>query len=300
MICRLCNNDKKLEQSHIIPKFIFKWIKNTSLTKKLRNSIVPNCRREDGDKLPFLCSECEDLFSKYETYFANSLFYPATKNNLSHITFTDELFKFIVSIIWRSLKYRLEQKIMIDELTETEIKIFNEFLDNCKEYFHHNDISFLKNYSFHIIPLTEILETLNIIPPFTFTYQRVIDSSFRAFSQKNPNEGYDYLCFYVKIPFFLFVAEIIKNENYVWNNTNVKNQGYTWDLRNLTINNLVTEILNTMYNNKAIAGKKISDSQLKKIQESVSNAIEKGLTTEQIKTIEAKKREHNFEKNRIK
>ncbi|WP_312338013.1 hypothetical protein [Anaerospora hongkongensis] len=300
MNCRLCNHDKKLEQSHIIPKFVFKWIKKTSLTKKLRNNIVPNCRREDGDNLPFLCSECEDLFNKYETYFANSLFYPATKNTLLHITFTDELLKFIVSIIWRSLKYRLEKEIMINELTETEIKRFNEFLDNCKEYFHHNDISFLKNYSFYIIPLTEIIETLNIIPPFTFTYQRVIDASFRAFSQENPHEGYDYLCFYVKIPFFLFVVEIIKNENYVWDNTDVKNQGYIWDLRNLTINNLVIEILNTMRENKAIAATKLSDSQLKKIQESVSNAIDKGLNAEQIKTIEAKKREHDYEKNRIK
>jgi hypothetical protein len=294
MICRLCNNDKKLEQSHIIPKFVFNWIKKTSLTGKLRNNIVPNRRSEDGDKLPFLCSECEDLFNKYETYFANSLFNPATNNNISYITYTDELLKFIVSVIWRSLKFRLEKKIMIDDLTANEINSFNAFLDNCKEYFNSNDINFLKDYAFHIVPLTEDMENLNIIPPLSFTYQRTIDASFRAFSEENPSEGYNFLCFYVKIPFFLFIGEIVKNENYIWDNSDVKNQGYVLELKNITINDLVIEILNTMYTNKAAT--KISDAQQKKIKDSVFTAIEKGLNIEQKKSIEAKKREHTFKK----
>lgn len=289
MKCRLCNEDKKLEQSHIIPKFIFRWIKKTSLTGKLRNNTTPDRRSEDGDRLPFLCSECEDLFNKYETNFANNLFKLATEDNLSQIPFTDELLKFIVSIIWRSLKFRLEKDIKMDQLTKIEVEKFNEFFKDCEMYFKNNELNCLNKYSFHIIPLTEAVENLGIIPKLTSTYQRGIDSSFRAFSKENPHEGYDFLCFYVKIPFFLFIVEIVKNEIYDWVNTDVKNQEYILDLEDLTINHLVEEILNTMYDNKIITSKKISDTQHGKILESAINSVQKGINKEQQQSMIAKK-----------
>ena len=31
MKCKLCDNEATLEESHIIPKFVYKWIKQTSI-----------------------------------------------------------------------------------------------------------------------------------------------------------------------------------------------------------------------------------------------------------------------------
>ena len=49
--CKLCKNEvEKLELSHIIPKFIFNDLKQTSITGKMRESKQVNKRIQDGLK----------------------------------------------------------------------------------------------------------------------------------------------------------------------------------------------------------------------------------------------------------
>jgi hypothetical protein len=53
--CRLCERDGELQESHIIPKFVFAHQKETSATGFLRCSEVINRRAQDGPKLPTPC-----------------------------------------------------------------------------------------------------------------------------------------------------------------------------------------------------------------------------------------------------
>lgn len=49
--CRLCGQSKPLQVSHIIPRFIVEWFKETSATPYIRTGDEPNRRVQDGPKL---------------------------------------------------------------------------------------------------------------------------------------------------------------------------------------------------------------------------------------------------------
>lgn len=62
-VCLLCKRERELQLSHIIPNFVYNWLKDTS-PSFIRSSQNPNQRIQDGPKYYLLCAECEGLFSK--------------------------------------------------------------------------------------------------------------------------------------------------------------------------------------------------------------------------------------------
>lgn len=74
-ICRLCKQECELKDSHIVPKFFYNLIKKNSPTGRFRTTDNPNIPYQYGKKLPFLCGDCEEKFSKYETYFSQARHY---------------------------------------------------------------------------------------------------------------------------------------------------------------------------------------------------------------------------------
>ncbi len=68
--CKLCNNESKLKNSHIIPEFIYKPLYDD----KHRFSLLSNIETKGPAKLQkgireyLLCEHCEGVFSKYERY----------------------------------------------------------------------------------------------------------------------------------------------------------------------------------------------------------------------------------------
>lgn len=131
-ICRLCEKSSELADSHILPKSIFKWMKETSATGYLRSSQKMNVPQEDGLKIPFLCHECEQQFSVYEKYFKEKIFLPLHENQ-DTLPYNNELLKFSVSIVWRALKYTLEQGD-IDHLTKQQTEYCYLALKTWREY----------------------------------------------------------------------------------------------------------------------------------------------------------------------
>ena len=100
--CALCGEDKELQLSHIIPKFVGKYLKKTSIGK-IRSQQNPNRTLQDIEKHYLLCHDCEELFSASERYFANTVFYPYKKEKLAIFGYDKRLFYFITSLSWRSL-----------------------------------------------------------------------------------------------------------------------------------------------------------------------------------------------------
>jgi hypothetical protein len=103
-ICAFCGGPGPLKDSHVLPAFLFRWLRAYSVTGHMRNSDTPNRRVQDGVKKPWLCDTCEQNFSRYETAFAGKLFHPWLKGN-RRVRYDAWLLKFCVSVSWRVLKH---------------------------------------------------------------------------------------------------------------------------------------------------------------------------------------------------
>ncbi len=110
--CKLCQEVHQLEDSHIIPKFIGRWLKKTSGTGYLR-TIEPGGKSEraqDITKIPLLCRNCEKRINEFETFFANTVFYPLKKNRLHSIPTDERIGKFAVSVSLRAIWVLLDNE----------------------------------------------------------------------------------------------------------------------------------------------------------------------------------------------
>jgi hypothetical protein len=101
MLCKLCHKAEAIRESHIVPKFVGKWIKATSPTHGLRNSAQPDQRRENLTKLPLLCEACEIRFSWSEKRFAEGVFFAFNREGRHSFAYSNWLLYFAVSLSWR-------------------------------------------------------------------------------------------------------------------------------------------------------------------------------------------------------
>ena len=111
--CGLCGRTSDLRESHIIPRFVYKWIKDTS-PGLLRGAQNPNLRIQDGPKPKLLGDCCEQRFRAWETEFVERFFLPVHENKVSSsgIPYGPWLLKFAASISWRTLRlYRNEENL---------------------------------------------------------------------------------------------------------------------------------------------------------------------------------------------
>ena len=196
--CRLCNKQKSLVESHIIPKFIGRWLIKTSATGYLRDINKPNLRCQDIIKTKLLCKQCEDILSDHESYFADNIFHPYM-NRPSHIynlSYTNQLSKFCAGLSWRVLIY----------LTEINAIHNNSEFENTKEALRNyilGDSDNLGQYEQHLIPLEG-----GAIADFKLTKSnlnayitRAIDIDLLTIADE------DYLI-YTKLPNFILISNI--------------------------------------------------------------------------------------------
>jgi hypothetical protein len=107
--CRLCQLPRPLRNSHIIPRFVSKWLLESSATRGLLGLVTPNRRRQDIPTIPFLCSDCEQVFSPWEGKFAAQVFLPFHRNEGNAFGYDSWGLKFASSVVWRVLTESLEQ-----------------------------------------------------------------------------------------------------------------------------------------------------------------------------------------------
>ena len=192
--CKLCDDEKQLCESHIIPKFIYRWIKSTSPTSYMRKMSNPDIRIQDGHKYHLLCKECEDKFSKYEKLFSQKHFHPSIDELRTNIDYKDEIFYFVSSILWRFLIVNIDrykdspyyEKLLI---CESQLKCF--LIEFKYPYDFDRVYVMLTNY---VYDAPDHLKGLNQF------FTRTIDSQII----------YDEECcfFYLQIPFFIFIGDI--------------------------------------------------------------------------------------------
>jgi len=112
--CRLCGETRELQDSHILPAFVYKWLKETSATGFMRFGQEPNKRVQDGYKARWLCLECEQRLNAWETQFATRVFHPMNEDGSAKVRYGNWLLKFSASVSWRTLLMMRENQWLHD------------------------------------------------------------------------------------------------------------------------------------------------------------------------------------------
>ncbi len=193
MNCRLCNNDRTVLESHIVPKFVYRWMKKT-VTDRLRQSKNFNIPLQDGIKDYILCKECELRFSKKEKWFSENVFLPYLKNEKT-IEYNSNLHYFIISLLWRVLvhfKNDGNDYFYKELLDKAEIEWRNYLLDG-------KDIHSFP--AFYLLMIPEEIENVYSIKNFYKYLFRSVDIEIAQSESK---------CFiYGLIPRFIFIGNIV-------------------------------------------------------------------------------------------
>ena len=202
--CKLCKQEAELQMSHFIPKFIGRWVKKTSITGHLRHAGQMQKRAQDIAKEYWLCGVCEELFSSWETLFANKVFYPFVEEKKSTAQYGKWMAKFCASLSWRTLTYIRSKNVHEDRPPEyiAELgaaqKHLAEFILGTKDN--------LNQYEQHVIPVEGAVESASggLPPNINRYFQRIMAMDIIG-NNKN-------IFIYTKLPSFFVFGAIKSNE----------------------------------------------------------------------------------------
>jgi hypothetical protein len=209
MQCQLCQKEKPLRNSHIFPKFIFTWLKNTG-NGYLRNVANYNVRIQDGVKMKMLCSDCEQLFSDCETYFAKYIFHPVANDKLSIFEYSEKLYYFIISLVWRVVRLQYLHEVREEPIQQKLIQAeesWRQFLLNSTKIETCADV--------HLFIAADNVDDENISLP-----QRFLLYMLRGVDMDMPNTDTDCLL-YIKLSRFIFIIPFLGLENERFIKTNI-------------------------------------------------------------------------------
>lgn len=212
--CAFCQAGGRLQVSHIIPRFVVNWLKKSSATGFLRGAKNPNLRLQDTMKMPLLCSDCEERFSKFEKYFAEQIFFPYQNRGTQKFSYDESLLKFILSISWRILYY--DQQILSENAPDLvpyakcALKTWKDYLLESRQ-----DEG---NYEHHMFFLDFVKEsTVEIPAKFQWYTLRAIDGCL-ALSE-------EIVFAYTKFPGIILVSAIHPPKLEGWIDTRIKRSG---------------------------------------------------------------------------
>ena len=167
--CALCLEQKALQLSHIVPKFVFDYLKR-SAPSSMRSHRTPNLRIQDGQKKRLLCRNCEQLLSGWEKRFSENLFMPLHDPQpvTAPIRYEGWALKFAVSVSWRVLEHYAREGLSSlspeqNEQAKKALEVWRGFLIGKKK----NPARFQQ----HLLPLDVIEEhTAGHVSPFLNRY----------------------------------------------------------------------------------------------------------------------------------
>ncbi|GLB29108.1 hypothetical protein LAD12857_10310 [Lacrimispora amygdalina] len=178
-VCALCRENKELELSHIIPKFVMRYLKKTAFGA-IRNMGDFNRVVQDSEKHYLLCGDCEDLFSTYETKFANKFFYPYMKDNVKEFNYDGDTYYFLTSVSWRSLYLDILDFVENAEKVGIDLETLNCLIDkerSMRDYLLKKEpnVSGIEHHIFFFEDVKELSNNLEDLRPHT-TFHRSLTS----------------------------------------------------------------------------------------------------------------------------
>jgi len=152
--CKLCLEQSDLQLSHIVPAFVFKWLKKDGHIRHAENI---DRRVQDGDKDYLLCAACEQRLNSWETQFANNVFHPINADERTLVRYDSWLLKFCVSISWRALVH-ISNKARLNHFSASQSAHVEKALDTWRKYMM-DELPHPGKYEQHLIPFSIIENT---------------------------------------------------------------------------------------------------------------------------------------------
>ena len=225
--CKLCGRFGELEAGHIIPAFVFRYIRETGLIQGggLRFAEQPNKVVQDGDKRHWFCRACEGKFSKDEKKFNEKIFKPTNEGHQAQLDYGPELLRFCVSLSLRTLLRYQEidhdetERRPISELDEKDQELITRAEMEWKDYLNGNGKSSEK-FIHHIC----IMGRIDSSPPN-------MNVGINKYIQRAPHQdilsGKTGVVIYTKIPGIFIFGIIRDDEAWLWNRTQILSSGGT-------------------------------------------------------------------------
>jgi hypothetical protein len=166
--CLLCHRESELQHSHILPAFVFRWLRESSGGGFLRSGSAPNRRTQDGEKRYWLCSDCEQLFGSWENLFADRLFYPYLRASGGQFGYAHWLMRFCTSVSWRALHFFLDESRLADwndealERARKAESAWRDYLLGARRR--------PGEFRQHLLPLDRIANSTDALVPFINRY----------------------------------------------------------------------------------------------------------------------------------
>jgi hypothetical protein len=219
-ICKLCRQDAVLQLSHIQPKFVFRWMKQTG-DGYLRSGGNFNQRRQDGDKEYMLCTSCEKNFGKLETYFSSKIFLPFVIGTVDQFTYDERLFKFVVSVLWRYFHF---------EFLESEKDTFSyPFMLSAEAEWRAyllNNIQPKQFTSLHLLPSNPRFEDAEQLADNHLA--RLVRYLARNVDAVVTDNCQDYSIGFIKLPKFAFIIPLAGFDHSLMRDTHIDPKGGTY------------------------------------------------------------------------
>lgn len=224
------------------------------------------------------CEECEQIFSKLESYFASKIFYPFVNKGERNIVYDDTLIRFIISLSWRTLKIGYASQVThtpwIKEHVDKAERVWRKFLL-------HESLE-AGPYEHHMCFLDYVEKADGLPSKFQWYILRATDATLVS------NES-DRVFAYTHFPCVFFVSTIFPLQLSGWIGTKIEWRGKT---------TLTFKIGDTNFGDFLVSRAKIVASATQnaanddKILKSVTKNPERFLTSESFKVLlEESKRE---------
>lgn len=162
--CRLCHEVAELQLSHTIPKFAFKWLKNTSALH-IRQANNVDSRVQDSDKEYLLCKKCEQTIGGWEKDFADNIFWPLhSAQRQVYYPYQEWMLKFAVSVSWRVLLLSYERN-QLSNLSERNLDLAVQALEVWRRFLFGSE-PHPGRYGQHVLPMNQLgsVENTNASP----------------------------------------------------------------------------------------------------------------------------------------
>jgi hypothetical protein len=214
MVCKLCLQSKPLADSHIIPKFVGKWLKESSATGYLRAAENPNVRKQDLPTEKLLCYDCETLLSRWENTFAKEIFLPFREENKTKFNYDEWFMKFAVSLAWRTAITEIDdfrnENPYLGSKVDDALEVWRDFLLNG---------SILKGYEQHVFFLDTVINTRGELPSgFHWYTLRGTDATIVSSDKQ--------VFLYIKLPAMVFWFGVYPSRMQGWKKTKIHHRGH--------------------------------------------------------------------------
>ena len=240
-------------------------IKKKSITGIMRTCSDPNKSMQDGLKIPFLCEKCEELFSKYETYFSKHIYTNTVKNDgeISFNSRDDNIAYFLLSIAWRNIKHIMESNEI--NFTDNEKEKINTVIEEWRKYLYAENMDEIRKIQQFIIPTKNLIFFNNL----DWRTHDNVAMDFRAFDEE---DTFEFAISFVQVPYFIFITT-------VWGETNAMKQYRLGCKIKPRTSELPQNITNLLYNNHYTqfleASNNMTEKQKKTIEDRVNSKLSK-------------------------